>query len=296
MVDQVTEFAPAKINLSLRVTGRRHDGYHLLDSIVGFAGVGDRLVLTPADEFSLTITGPMAEGLEAGSGNLVMRAAQALRQTYPERFAGAAIVLEKNLPVASGIGGGSADAAAALRGMISLYEADEIPEREILKLALSIGADVPVCVRSTSARMSGIGDLIQKITGIPTSPMVLINPGIEVSTQEVFQRLDGWFPASASAQAVPEFKRPHELCLWLSTLGNDLEQPAVSMAPEIRTVLDALDGAKGAMLARMSGSGATCFGLFASAEEARAAGDEIGRAHENWWVAATEIMSDGDGN
>lgn len=290
MTDQVTEVASAKINLGLHITGRRPDGYHLLDSMVAFAGVCDRLTLSTADDFSLKITGPMAGGLSADQSNLVLQAAQALRDAFPDKIGGATMVLEKNLPVASGIGGGSADAAAALRGMISLYNGQNIPVDGIFRIALLLGADVPVCVRSAPARMRGIGEILEAVKGLPACPMVLVNPGVQVPTKEVFRRLGGNFSAPFALHNMPQFETPGELCAWLARMENDLQRPAISMAPEIQTVLDELAGAKGLLLARMSGSGATCFGLFGSAAEARSAADTISKAHPGWWVAATELQ------
>lgn len=265
----VEAFAPAKINLTLHVTGRRADGYHLLDSLVVFADAGDRLRLDPDGELSLTVTGPMAAGVPSDGGNLILKAAQ---------LAGAqrgAFTLEKNLPAAAGIGGGSSDAAAALR---ALGAADADAD------ALSLGADVPVCLLARAARMTGIGEGLQPLDGLPELPAVLVNPRLEISTPAVFKALArrdnppmGDIPAGL---ALPEF------CRWLAAQRNDLEAPARALQPEIAEVLTALSGA---VLARMSGSGATCFGIYPSRAAAEAAAAQLSAEHPGWWVQAVTL-------
>ena len=272
----VVEEAPAKINLALHVTGRRADGYHLLDSLVVFAGVGDRLTLARAKAASLVIEG--APGLSAGPDNLVLRAASALGLP-------AAMVLDKRLPVASGIGGGSADAAAALRGLSRLW-GRPVPEAEV---ALRLGADVPVCLGSRPARMRGVGDRLDPLPPLPPLWLVLANPGVPVATQAVFAALDrrdgvplpdlprGWADAAAFAD-------------WLSTTRNDLEPAAIRVAPVIADALSALTAQPGALLARMSGSGATCLALFAAEAPAAAARAALKRAHPDWWVVDAPVL------
>lgn len=264
-VPQRVEPAPAKINLALHVTGQQSDGYHLLDSLVVFAAVGDVIRLTPGP-LSLRITGPFADALAADDDNLCLRAA---------RLAGreAAITLEKHLPPASGIGGGSADAAAVLRALGSR------PERPGL-----LGADVPVCLAGRPARMRGVGDILEPLPPLPDIPLVLVNPGVALSTPAVFAAL-----AQRRNPPLPPLSGWDDLDALLDYLRlcrNDLEPAALSLAPQIADCLTALQDA-GAALARMSGSGATCFGIFPDAPAARAAAQRIRRP--GWWVVATGL-------
>jgi 4-diphosphocytidyl-2-C-methyl-D-erythritol kinase len=272
----VREFAPAKINLHLHVVGRRGDGYHLLDSLVVFAGVGDWLEVSPAPDLSLTVTGPFAAGLAAEADNLVLRAAHGLAELAGVRATGA-LVLEKNLPVASGIGGGSADAAAALRLLCRFW--DVAPALD--GLAQRLGADVPVCLAGRPAMMSGVGEVLAPAPGLPAAGLVLVNPGIAVATPAVFRARSGGFSTSAR---FPEggWDGTEGLVRALSRTRNDLEAPASSLAPPIGDALAALAARPGCLLARMSGSGATCFGLFATAQAARDAAERIHR--DGWWV------------
>lgn len=269
MADAVSEPAPAKLNLALHVTGRRSDGYHLLDSLVAFAGVGDVVHLTDGP-LSLTMRGPFADALTAGDDNLCLRAARLVG-------AEAAITLDKNLPVASGIGGGSADAAAVLRGLARMgHRLPSATER--------LGADVPVCVLSRPARMQGLGDVITPLPALPRTAVVLANPGIAVSTPQVFASLD--MRQNPPLPDIPRFADLTDLAGWLASTRNDLEAPACAIAPVIRQVLDAL-AASGAAFARMSGSGATCFGLFERHPDAAKTADALTR--HGWWAVATEL-------
>ncbi len=276
--DPVREAAPAKINLTLHVTGQRADGYHLLSSLVMFTSLGDTITVRAADRLILTLEGPFAKGLTAGDDNLVLRAARALS---PDR--GAAITLTKSLPVASGIGGGSADAAATLRALSRLWDLP-IPPADVL---LSLGADVPVCMSAELARMDGIGERLTRMGPAPMLDLLLVNPRVEVSTPAVFKELknknnapmDGDMPDPFDTAAWVE---------WLSHQRNDLSAPARALAPEISEVLDALNRQPGCQLARMSGSGATCFAIFADAETRDAAAMALRRAHPHWWVAETD--------
>ncbi|MDO5647693.1 4-(cytidine 5'-diphospho)-2-C-methyl-D-erythritol kinase [Paracoccus sp. (in: a-proteobacteria)] len=264
----VSEPAPAKLNLALHVTGRRDDGYHLLDSLVCFAGVGDVVTLTPGGP-SLTIDGPFAAGLST-TDNLCLRAA--------DLAGGAAqIALTKNLPVASGIGGGSADAAAVLRGLAQMgHPLPRAPER--------LGADVPVCLAGRPARMQGIGEHITPLPPLPALHLVLVNPGIALSTPQVFSALT--CRDNPPLPPIPIFADLNALIHWLRATRNDLEPPARQIAPVIGDVLDALT-AQGAAFARMSGSGATCFGLFDRADHAERAATAL--SHNGWWAVATEL-------
>jgi 4-diphosphocytidyl-2-C-methyl-D-erythritol kinase len=278
----VREHAAAKINLALHVTGRRGDGYHLLDSVVAFAETGDTLTLEPAAAFSLSVAGRFGGGLSAGADNLVLKAAHALAARHP-RVTPAAIRLDKELPVASGIGGGSADAAAVLRGLARTARIDPHTD-EMARLALTLGADVPVCLKGRACRMSGIGETIAPMALGERLPAVLVNPGVPVSTAAVFQRLalakgEGAFPA------LPE--RRGGLIDWLSECRNDLEPAAVAIEPRVGEALDALRATRAARLARMSGSGGTCFALYASASDAAAAAAALARP--GWWVVATTL-------
>jgi 4-diphosphocytidyl-2-C-methyl-D-erythritol kinase len=276
-VPVVSEFAPAKVNLHLHVLGRRQDGYHLLDSLVVFAAVGDRLSVSPADGLSLSVTGPFAAGLAGEADNLVLRAARGLAARAGIRPA-ARLVLEKNLPVASGIGGGSADAAAALRLLCRFWKLDPgLPER----LAAGLGADVPVCLASRPVLMSGIGEMLKPVAGLPDVGIVLINPGVAVSTPAVFRARVGAFsgPAGFSDSA---WRDVAALVGALLEVRNDLEAPARLLAPGVSDALQTISAAPGCLLARMSGSGATCFGLFAAPAAARAAVQTIDRG--GWWI------------
>lgn len=259
--------APAKINLTLHVTGRRADGYHLLDSLVAFADVGDVIEVGEGDGFS--VTGPFAEGVAADATNLVLRA---LALTDERRQ----ITLHKYLPHPAGIGGGSSDAAALLRVL------DATPGMDAL---LSLGADVPVCMAARAARMRGIGEEVAPVD-LPGLHGVLINPGVAVPTGAVFQALQN--VANAPMGDLPERQDGTAFTRWLAAGRNDLEAPARAIAPVIGDVLLALRQA-GAGLARMSGSGATCFGLWPSRAEAEAAADRIADAHLEWWVRACSL-------
>jgi 4-diphosphocytidyl-2-C-methyl-D-erythritol kinase len=270
------ELAPAKVNLALHVTGRRADGYHLLDSLVVFPRVGDRLRAEPSRELSLSVEGRFAACLDRGD-NLVLRAARLLA---PGR--GAALTLDKRLPVASGIGGGSADAAAALRLLGRLWGVPLPPTAALLGL----GADVPVCLAGVASRMRGIGEALEPVA-LPAFWLVLANPGVPVATGAVFAALAGRF--GPPLPHPPAFADAAALAGWLAARRNDLEAPAAALAPAIAGTLAALAAQPGCLLARMSGSGATCFGLFATAAEAEAAADALGRARPRWWVAAAPV-------
>jgi len=283
--------ARPKINLFLHVTGRRADGYHLLESLVCFAETGDRVTASLANDLSLNIEGLFGAGLEAGEGNLVLRAATALQDWAREagRAApGASLTLDKHLPVASGIGGGSADAAATLSALSSLWNL-QVPEAELEALALSLGADVPVCLGSRTRVMRGIGEVLEDGLALPPAWTVLANPMVEVSTAKVFSALD--LGAPIPEPVIPQsFETVAELGEWLQTKTcNDLEAPALTQAPEIQTVLENLAECDGSYLARMSGSGATCFALFGKPEAAEAAAETLAADNPDWWVQAAKI-------
>ncbi len=253
----MTESAPAKINLYLHVVGQRPDGYHLLDSLVVFAEAGDRLSAVGAPDLSLVVTGPFATGLHGEADNLVLRAARALAAEL-RVFAAGRITLEKNLPIASGIGGGSADAAATLRLLCRLWGI--VPGQQLDRIALALGADVPVCLHGRPAHMSGIGERLRPAPVLPAAGMVLINPGIGVSTPAVFRARTGEYSRPA---ALPEaWPDAASLAATLHATRNDLQPAARQLAPVIGDVLEALTADRTCLLARMSGSGATCFGLY----------------------------------
>lgn len=269
-------FAPAKINLSLHVTGRRADGYHLLDSMVVFAGVGDRVSAEANDALVLVITGPQAAQVPPGEDNLVLRAAYAMGTK-------AMLTLEKVLPVASGIGGGSADAAATLRALAALT-GHPLPDDAAV---LALGADVPVCLSGRPSRMTGVGEAIAPL-GSPLPPvwLVLANPGVAVPTPAVFRALDGCF--GPPMPAIPTFADAQALASFLGDQRNDLQGPAITLAPVIAEIIAALADQPGCLLSRMSGSGATCFGLFAAEAQARAAAAALEQA--GWWVEPSPIL------
>ncbi|MDB6176741.1 4-(cytidine 5'-diphospho)-2-C-methyl-D-erythritol kinase [Paracoccus sp. Z330] len=274
MCAPIVESAPAKINLALHVTGRREDGYHLLDSLVAFAGIGDRVTLVPGP-MSLKIDGPFGAGLGNDCTNLCWKAAEL---AGVGASAGVSIALQKNLPVASGIGGGSADAAAVLRGLARMgYDVPEGVE--------CLGADIPVCLLSRPARMQGIGDVLTPLHHFPAISAVLVNPGISLSTPEVFRALTS--RDNAPLGPVPHFAGIADLIAWLRQTRNDLEPVARSLQPHIARVIEALENS-GAGFARMSGSGATCFGLYANETQARNAAEILAR--NGWWAVATELV------
>ncbi len=285
----VRAFAPAKVNLCLHVTGRREDGYHLLDSLVVFADVGDTLDFARADTLSLEIAGPFAQALEPDRDNLIFKAAAQLGKRVP----GAAVSLRKDLPVAAGIGGGSADAAATLRGLMALYELDEPAPGPLDALALALGADVPACLRSKALRMAGIGEKIERIQGFPPLPAVLVNPGVAVPTGPVFKALGLGRPATGGS-GLPDlmqqdFRSSGDVVHWLTGQRNDLQGPALALAPQVGEVLDALNAEENCRLARMSGSGATCFGLFDSQDKAEACATAVSQSQPEWWVVSTVL-------
>lgn len=274
MPDQLTEAAPAKINLTLHVTGRRPDGYHLLDSLVVFAAAHDTLLARSAATLSLDITGPFAGALVPQPDNLVLRAAR-LYAEDARPAASAALTLIKRLPVASGIGGGSADAAATLRLLARLWGA--APARH--SLAQQLGADVPVCLQGQPLRMRGIGEVLDPAPPLPPVGLLLVNPGTPLATQAVFRARQGGF---STAQPLPDqWPDAPALARWLRRGCNDLQAPAIALCPAIGGVLDTIAAQPDCLLARMSGSGATCFGLFPDASAAATAMARLDQP--GWW-------------
>lgn len=276
VVSAVTEQALAKINLCLHVTEQRADGYHLLDSLVVFVGIGDRLHAEPAVDWSLALDGPFGAEVPADLDNLVLRAARACAPDFPVAF-----TLEKHLPPASGIGGGSADAAAAVRAVSRLSGAAAVDLAEL-------GADVPVCLASRPARMRGIGERLDDLADLPGGAIVLVNPRVEVPTPAVFKAL-ARRDNPGLPESLPKWSDFAALADWLHDQRNDLEAPALQIAPVIGMVLEALRALPNALIARMSGSGATCFALFSELDAAEAAAARLRRDHPGWWVAAGPV-------
>lgn len=286
----LAEAAPAKVNLALHVTGRRTDGYHELESLVVFVDVGDELVARPARTDRLTVDGPFAAAAGSGDSNLVMRAVRAFRERWPGRLPdGLDIALTKNLPVAAGIGGGSADAAAMLRLLARLGEG-EYPLTELRDLALSLGADVPACLLSQPCEVRGVGEILHPLRGFPATHLVLVNPLVPVVTADVFRRLES--RQNPPLPALPQpLTRPAQLGLWLAETRNDLEPAAIALVPAIGTLLRDMRTVDGCALARMSGSGGTVFGLFGSAAQAHQAAHDMRARHPGYWVAAAPVMA-----
>lgn len=283
--------APAKLNLYLHIPGRRTDGYHDVDSLIAFAEYGDVLAAAPAAGLTLAADGPFAGELPPAGDNLILRAATRLRAATDSK-AGGALRLTKNLPVASGIGGGSADAAAALRVLAALWRIDA-SACDLGALAGTLGADVPVCLAGRTSRVSGIGDEFAATPDLPAVPVVLANPGIALPTADVFRRL----AASANYAGPPDeigwdgVADARELADRLAATRNDLEAPAIALAPQIADALATLGALPGCLLARMSGSGATCFALFADADAAAASAAALARTRPNWWIVATRLRT-----
>jgi 4-diphosphocytidyl-2-C-methyl-D-erythritol kinase len=281
----------AKVNLTLRVVGRRTDGYHDIESVVAFADCADRLSLTPGPELTLQMSGPLAEACGATSDNLVLKAARLLGERVPDLKVGS-FILDKVLPVAAGIGGGSADAAAALR-LLAQLNGLSLDDERLREVALTVGADVPVCLASRACDMTGVGETLMPLS-LPIMPCVMVNPCVPVATKDVFTALGlrngellvgatdvfrgtDWPEAGASVED------------WVEVLAadtNDLEAPAMRIQPVIAEVIVALNATNGAWLARMSGSGATCFAIYENTADAGRAAEKIRRDQPGWWVHA----------
>jgi 4-diphosphocytidyl-2-C-methyl-D-erythritol kinase len=276
-----SERAAAKINLFLHVGAKRPDGFHPLQSLAVFTDLGDALAIAPASDLSLKIDGPFAQGLDGEGDNLVLRAARALGSQ------GAKLTLTKNLPVASGIGGGSADAAAALRGLNALWNSGK-DNAALCEMAAAMGSDIPVCVLSTPSFMEGRGEILRAPDSMPRLPMLLVNPRVAVPTKDVFAALKD---RSGAEMSLPRgrFHDTADLLRFLETTRNDLEAPALALQPVIGEVLTAIAALPGALLTRMSGSGATCFGIFADDACCVRAAQILKETSPNWWVAPTFV-------
>jgi 4-diphosphocytidyl-2-C-methyl-D-erythritol kinase len=292
----LTVFAPAKINLYLHITGRREDGYHSLDSLAVFADIGDRIAIEPSGDFQLQIRGPFstaftAQDRESGplSSNLVTRAAWALARTL-RREPRVKITLTKNLPLASGLGGGSADAAAAIWGLMELWQIP-LSSPFLPGLMASLGADIPACLRCMPVRMTGIGDVLQPVPDLPDIPAVLVNPLKHCPTPSIFRRFAG--PMRDFARMPDDLSSMSDLIAFLREQDNSLTEAAIECVPEIAGIIALLGRQPGCALSRMSGSGATVFGLFTTMEEAMDAAETIAFSHSGWWVRAGTVNSPG---
>ena len=282
----VEALAPAKVNLTLHVTGRRQDGYHFLDMLVAFGPTADRLTFEPAGKLELEVTGPEARTVPQGEDNLILRAARLIAGD-----AGAKITLEKNLPVMSGIGGGSSDAAATLRGLgLMLEKTGQLGGMDagsvlqpLAQDIIRLGADVPMCLLAQGCRAQGVGERLTFVK-LPPVACLLVNPRVPVGTPAVFRELNGAY-GGTMPDAIPDFESAQAFIGFAAKHRNDLEAPASRLAPVIVNVLDELRGSDGCGLARMSGSGATCFALFEDAEKAKAAGIKIRASNPDWWMA-----------
>lgn len=285
MASALVEQAPAKINLTLRIVGRRADGYHELESLVAFADIGDTLRLTPDEPLALAIDGPNADACGPAGDNLVLKAVAALGKSVPGLKAGH-FHLEKRLPVAAGIGGGSSDAAAALR-LLARLNGLALDDPRLVAAALKVGADVPVCLDPHARIMRGIGDILSEPLSLPGLHAVLVNPNVPLGTRNVFAKFS---MAQANKRPLGHPPRTIEGVFdFLAASGNDLTQAAITCAPAVGGVLQALEALPGKRLARMSGSGSTCFALFDTAEAAQVAARELLETHPQWWIAAVVL-------
>ena len=287
--------APAKLNLYLHVTGRRDDGYHLLDSLVVFAAIGDGMEVMASDNFSLAVTGRFAAALgdTASDDNLVMRAARLLHhEAGLPSGCGTAIHLEKRLPVAAGLGGGSADAAAALRGLCALWDISP-GDDDLARMAIFLGADVPACLARRPVFVGGIGESLHSAPTLPETHVALVNPGVALSTASVFAELEVDRPARDGRFTEAPGDAAHFAAL-LATHANDLEEVAKTLCPAVGEVLTILGRVPACLLARMSGRGATCFGLFDTATAAAAAVRTIAEQQPAWWSVSAPLLSAAD--
>lgn len=284
----VAEAAPAKINLALHVTGRRDDGYHLIESLSVFTAFGDEIAIGPAPRDLFTVSGPYADEIPGGTGNLVVQARDTLRKVAgPAAVPPALIFLEKNIPASSGVGGGSSDAAAVLKGLARFWKLD-LGAGALSRIGLTLGADVPMCLHARPLVARGIGDIVEPVGKFPSLALVLVNPRVAVSTPQVFAALES--RENPPLPPLPAKLDATSLLGWLSATRNDLMAPAMELAPAIGEVLAAL-ASQNAAFARMSGSGATSFGLFKDNATAQRAASAIAAARSDWFVVATETTA-----
>jgi 4-diphosphocytidyl-2-C-methyl-D-erythritol kinase len=285
----LAERAPAKVNLTLQILGKRVDGYHDMESLVVFAGVGDQLTLRAGGDLTLDVTGPTAAHTGALADNLVLKAARALVARV-EGLALGRFALTKQLPAGAGLGGGSADAAAALR-LLARANGIDLRDARVLDAARATGADVPVCLDPRPRVMRGIGEVLSEPLDLPKLPALLVHPGVPVATKGVFEAL-GLAPGQrCKSESLPQLNgmQRDPLLALLAAHGNDLEPAAIAIEPAIAEVAAALRALPGCQLARMSGSGSACFGVFTSERAAQAAAKTLTTAHPNWWVRATML-------
>lgn len=288
--DAVQVAAPAKINLALHITGQREDGYHLIETLAVFTRYSDIVTVEPGEADRLRLTGPYAAVTPAGGENIVMRALDAYRDFTGIKTGNIAVTVEKNLPVASGIGGGSSDAAALLKA-IDRRQGGAAGREGLMKIGSLLGADLPMCLSATALIARGTGEQIEPAEQLPALAIALVNPDIEVSTRAVFEAL-----TEKRNRPLPESKpgmSARQVIEWLEETRNDLEGPACNLFPQIAEARRALREA-GAGFARMTGSGATCFGIFSDAENARQAASRIKSSRPEWFAVATETKPSGD--
>ena len=287
MSDIITEFAAAKVNLDLFVTGKREDGYHLLDSLVVFADFGDKITVRSANEISLTVSGPYADAVPTDENNLVVRAAIALQSACGNN-SGAHIELEKNIPAAAGVGGGSADAAAVIKALLRLWNVS-MDNSALMALALSLGADVPVCMLARPAIMRGVGEDLTSLDHVPEYGVLLVNPGVSLSTPTVFKARSQILSPSPDRATFHTCLSKTDFLAKLDEQRNDLTDAAGQLEPTVHDTLREITSLEGCLLSRMSGSGATCFGLFADLSTAKQAENALSLRDTGWWIKASKI-------
>jgi len=280
--------APAKVNLFLEITGVRDDGYHFIDSLMGFLDLGDDIELRPSDTLSLALDGPYADKAPAGEDNLAVRAVRRL-EAHAGRALPVAIRIEKSIPAGAGLGGGSADAAAVLRGMRDLYGLP-VSDAELAELGLSLGADVPACLASGPVLVSGIGERVAEAVSVPDLYLVLVHPGVSLSTPDVYRSYDrNHTNCSCCGSSSGRMFMPISQIDAIAQRRNDLENAAIELEPLIVSVLGRLSGTRGCQLARMSGSGTACFGIYGDEDRARAACAELQAEFPGWWVRSARL-------
>ena len=285
----ITAIAPAKVNLYLHITGKKKTGYHELDSLIVFTELHDIISVTTHHNIEISVRGPLAGQLsESPETNLVYKAAQILTE-LTDIPKGAKITVSKNIPVAAGLGGGSADAAAAIQALCKLWNIG-LEDRVLATIALSLGSDVPACLLSKTAQISGFGEILKPVPEFPKNlHLVLVNPGIKLLTKSVYEGFRGPFKGTKSISLFPT--NPTNLPAFLQQCSNDLSESAKELCPDIIEVLDALESCTGCYLARISGSGPSCFGIFPNAKVANLAALQIARRKTDWWVKATTAAS-----
>lgn len=280
----ISTLAPAKINLYLHILGKTENGYHLIDSLAVFANIGDVVEVAQSDKITVTTTGDYA-GFIADNDNIVTKAALSLHKHFNVK-SGAAITLHKNLPVGSGMGGGSADAAAAISLLVRLWKINA-PQKDLHEIALSLGSDVPACMQSGPLYMSGSGEIIEPAPKLPGLCALLVGTGKQLLTKDVYNKYSGSF--STPANRMKKISQD-DFIKFLKTTRNDLQNPAIELMPEISEIIKTLEDEKDCLIARMSGSGSTCFGLFAKRKYADDIAIKLGRKHPSWWIRVAGLI------